>query len=81
MDNIIPKLMLTPTPLQCTVNPIPTPGVGVALQPDLERWRKCRGALVAAVTSKRVDADKEQTILRPSFDDADSCRLTLIHAV
>jgi len=47
---------------------IVTQGVGVALQPDLQRWKKCRGALVSAVTSKRMDSKKEDTILDEAHD-------------
>ena len=45
-----------------------TQGVGIALQPNIERWKKCRGALVSAVTSKRIDLNKEDTILSEIHD-------------
>lgn len=47
---------------------IVTQGVGIALQPDIIRWKKCRNTLVSAVTAKRIDIKKEKTILSEIHD-------------
>merc|ERR1711871_714997 len=40
-----------------------TRGVGIALQPDLERWKEARRALQNAVTSKKAGESKAPPII------------------
>ena len=47
---------------------IVTQGLGIALQPDIPRWKKCRAGLIKAVTAKNVDISKESVILSEIHD-------------